>query len=241
MATPALGWDNFFSTTLSGAITASDTTIGLVAAPTAIEGYLVIEPNSSSNREIIYYTGVSGSSVTLPSVGAGRGVGGTSALAHSSGVIVKMNTVAEMFEALKDGTGLSNGVITPSKLDLDPTQAFVTTSETTTSTSFTDLATTTDTTTVTIGANGLALVTIGAFVANNSANSSTMSYDISGANTASAADAYSVHMVGATTVGASHTRLITGLTPGSTTFKLKYKVSGGTGTFQYRRIAVVPL
>lgn len=113
MATSAIGFDNFFSTTLSTAITDSDTTIALVTTPTATEGYLVIEPDSSTNREIIYYTGVSGGSVTLPSVGAGRGVGGTSARAHSSGVVVKMNTVAEMFEALKDGTGLSTGFVLP--------------------------------------------------------------------------------------------------------------------------------
>lgn len=106
MATPTLGWDNFYSTTLSAGITSADTTIPVVSAPTATEGYLVIEPDSSTNREIIYYTGVSGSNVTLTSI-AGRGVGGTSARAHSSGVIVKMNTVAEMFEVLQNASAMA--------------------------------------------------------------------------------------------------------------------------------------
>lgn len=80
-----------------------------MAAPTATEGTLVIEPNSSTNREIIYYTGVSGSSVTLPSVGAGRGQEGTTAAAHSSGVTVKRNTTSRDFEVLQDGSAMAVG------------------------------------------------------------------------------------------------------------------------------------
>ena len=34
---------------------------------------------------------------------------------------------------------------------------------------------------------------------------------------------------------------VLGLTPGSNTFKAKYKVSAGTGTFFDRRISVIPL
>lgn len=116
MATSAFGYDSFFSTTLSSAITSTDTTIPLVAAPTAQEGVLVIEPNSSTNREIIYYTSVSGNSVVLPSVGAGRGQEGTTAMAHSSGVTVKMNTTSRHFEVLKDGTGLADSAITTAKI-----------------------------------------------------------------------------------------------------------------------------
>lgn len=110
MATSAYGWDSFFSTTLSSAITAADTTIPLAAAPTAQEGVLVIEPDSSTNREIIYYTSVSGNSVVCPSVGAGRGQEGTSALAHSSGVTVKRNTTSRDFEVLQDGSAFAAGI-----------------------------------------------------------------------------------------------------------------------------------
>lgn len=111
MATPNLGFQNFYSTTLSSSITGTDTTIYLNSVPTPTEGYLVIEPDAASNREIIYYTSKGANYVTCPSVAAGRGVGGTSAAAHSSGVAVQMNTVAEMFEALQDGTAFTAGGI----------------------------------------------------------------------------------------------------------------------------------
>lgn len=55
--------ESFYESTLASAIGASDSTISLVTPPTKTEGYLVIEYNSS-NREIIKYTGVSGSNIT---------------------------------------------------------------------------------------------------------------------------------------------------------------------------------
>jgi hypothetical protein len=116
MATPALGFDNFYTSTLSSGITASDTTIYLNALPTATEGYLVIEPDSSTQREIIYYTSKGANFVTLPSAAAGRGVGATTAQSHSSGVTAQMNVVAEHFEALQDGTAIGTGAITSTKI-----------------------------------------------------------------------------------------------------------------------------
>lgn len=113
--TASLGWQDFFSTTLDGSITTTDTTISLAQAPTPTEGFLVIEPDSTDNREIIMYTSVSGNDVVCGSVDD-RGIGGTTAKAHSSGVIVKMNTVGDMFEALQAGTGLSTGAITETKI-----------------------------------------------------------------------------------------------------------------------------
>lgn len=110
MATPTFGWDSFFSTTLSSAISNTDTTIPLTAAPTAQEGILVIEPDSAVNREIIYYTSVSGNNVVLPSVSLGRGQEGTSAVAHSSGVIVKRNTTSRDFEVLQDASAWATAV-----------------------------------------------------------------------------------------------------------------------------------
>jgi len=116
MATPSLGFDNFYTSTLSAGITASDTTIYLNALPTATEGYIVIEPDSSTQREIIYYTSKGANFVTLPSAAAGRGVGATTAQSHSSGVTAQMNVVAEHFEALQDGTAISNTAITAAKI-----------------------------------------------------------------------------------------------------------------------------
>lgn len=116
MATSALAWENKFSTTLSAGITASDTTIPLNALPAGNEGFLVIEPDSSTNFEIIYYTSKTSSEVVCPSVGAGRGQDGTSAVSHSSGATVKMLTVAAMFENLQNGTAFSAGAVIPNHL-----------------------------------------------------------------------------------------------------------------------------
>jgi hypothetical protein len=111
MATPNLGFQNFFTTTLSSGITATDTTIYLNSLPTPTEGYLVIEPDSSTNKEIIYYTSKGANFVTLPSIVAGRGVGATTAVSHNTGVTCQMNVVAEHFEALQDGTAFAVGGI----------------------------------------------------------------------------------------------------------------------------------
>lgn len=99
MATPSLGFDNFFSTTLSAGVSSTDTTIPVNSVPTASEGYLVLEPDSASAREIIYYTSKTGSAVVCPSVSLGRGQGGTSATSHAINATVKGNVVAEHFES----------------------------------------------------------------------------------------------------------------------------------------------
>ena len=96
---------DFFATTVkSGEPVAADSDkIYLTALPTGTEGYLVLEPDDSDKREIIYYTSKGADYVQCPSVVAGRGIGGTSAQAHVEGSTVKMNFVAEYWQALKDG------------------------------------------------------------------------------------------------------------------------------------------
>lgn len=107
MATTALAVQNWYESTLSGGINASDTTIGLNAVPTGTEGYLIIEPDSSTNREVIYYTSKTSNSVLLPSAGAGRGLDGTTAQSHSSGATVRMEITSSHWNALKDGTAFN--------------------------------------------------------------------------------------------------------------------------------------
>lgn len=116
MATPNLGFQNFYTTTLSSGITATDTTIYLNSLPTPTEGYLVIEPDSSTNKEIIYYTSKGANFVTLPSIAAGRGVGATTAVSHNTGVTCQMNVVAEHFEALQDGTAFAVNNVTSANI-----------------------------------------------------------------------------------------------------------------------------
>jgi hypothetical protein len=140
---------------------------------------------------------------------------------------------------------LNNAAVTPDKLGTGAQAAFVSTSETTASTTYAFLATTSDQVTVTIGANGLALVCFQVTLANNTGGAfSFASVDVSGNNTIAAADNIAVAL-NAYTANASgaigNAVLLTGLTPGSTTFKLKYRVTSNTGAFSNRRIAVVPL
>lgn len=103
MSSNQLDWQNFFSTTLASTITASDTVIYLNSLPTPSEGFLVIEPDSTTGREVIYYTSKGVNYVTCPSVASGRGVGGTTAASHSSGATVQMNVVAEDLRGIQSG------------------------------------------------------------------------------------------------------------------------------------------
>ena len=88
---------NNFNTTLNGAIGSTTTTINLnsVTGLQNLAGILVIDRVDSSGnltpskQEWIYFTGVSGSSVTLPDVANGRGVAGSTAQSHSDGAIVE--------------------------------------------------------------------------------------------------------------------------------------------------------
>ena len=121
--------------------------------------------------------------------------------------------------------------------------AVVAASETTNSTTYTDLTTTTDSVTVTIGASGMALVLIYANIT-STGHAGVMSYAVSGANTIAATDAKSVSFWAASNPMSANiggTFLETGLAAGATTFKLKYKTTyTETQTFANRRIAVIP-
>jgi hypothetical protein len=114
-------------------------------------------------------------------------------------------------------------------------------SETTTSTSYTDLATVGPTVTVTTGP--AALVTVHGSIDNSGTGSCRMSYAVSGASTIAEADNRGIGVYGVAGVGivASAVVLHTDLTPGSNTFTAKYRVASGTGTFNSRRIVVFPL
>jgi hypothetical protein len=120
--------------------------------------------------------------------------------------------------------------------------AYVSASETTTQTvTWSDLTTTTDSVTVTVGASGLALVSISAIILNSSTTSSLMSFTVSGATTRAVSGQEIIRSSGTVSMQFGGTFLVTGLTAGSNTFKAKYLVTGGTGTYSSRVINVVPL
>jgi hypothetical protein len=104
--------------------------------------------------------------------------------------------------------------------------AIVATSQTTTSTSFTDL---------------YALVFTYNSNFNSGAVSSLMSFEVSGASSIAAADNVSIGIAGTGSIRESGAFLLTTLTAGSNTFTCKYRVGSGTGTYADRRITVFPL
>lgn len=122
-----------------------------------------------------------------------------------------------------------------------PTQNNASGSSTTTATSYGNLADGV-TTAVTVSTGTMALVMLYTNFSGTSggANRIWMSYEISGATTAIPSDTRSLHhtFVGGLRFGASF--LHTGLTAGSNTFTLRYRVTAGTGTYTNRRIAVIP-
>ena len=115
--TSALGFQNFFSATLTGDITASSTDILMDAIPNATEGFLVIEPDSTTAREVIFYNSKTALKVVCPSAADGRGQDDTTAGAHSTGATVIMAPVAGFWEAFQSGRAFTNEVINTKKLN----------------------------------------------------------------------------------------------------------------------------
>lgn len=91
-----MGYKNFYVTKLFTDIGAADATITLETPPSTTSGRLVLEARNPTQREIIKYTGVSGSDIT----GVTRGQGGTSAKAHVKNSLVEMNMTAEDIDDL---------------------------------------------------------------------------------------------------------------------------------------------
>lgn len=119
--------------------------------------------------------------------------------------------------------------------------SFIFTDQTTTSTTFADLATVGPSVTITIGPSGCALVLWRCGLYKTAAQK-FVGIDVSGANTIAPVDNESIRKDDATfTQTQSRAKLFTGLTPGSTTFKMKYRTNSGTGNFFSRNLTVIPL
>ena len=123
-----------------------------------------------------------------------------------------------------------------------PINSVVATSEGTTSTSFTNLATSGPAVSVSTGSR--ALVILSANLAGNNANQfSLMTHDVSGATTVAVADAHALiyeSSVANDEAQMSWVYLRTGLTAGSNVFTCKYRTTAGTATFKNRNITVIP-
>lgn len=123
-----------------------------------------------------------------------------------------------------------------------PTQATVATSQTTTSTSYTNLATVGPAVTVTTGKS--ALVWIAAEMSHSSNAEVSASVAVSSATTIDASDNWRAMQSGTTSGNANRfavCHLFTTLTPGSNVFTMKYRTASGTATFVNRDLVVLPL
>lgn len=138
------------------------------------------------------------------------------------------------------------GAIGNSQSRLVPVTAAVDTFESTTTTgSYVDLATVGPSVTATIGATGIAEVTLTGWLSRTDAGQASMCYQISGATSVAPTTARAVTMNTHDAAGfdlqASAKFLVTGLNPGVHTFTAKYyNVPSGTAYFADRLISVVP-
>ena len=131
------------------------------------------------------------------------------------------------------------------------TEALITTSESTSSTTYTDLTTVGPSVTITVPSSGNVRVSLYALVGlpGGASGGGRMSVALSGANTLAASDANSMWNwanggggQGSSQPNSQYVMLFTGLTPGSTTFTAKYMTpTGNTTSFSSRRLAVYPV
>ena len=118
--------------------------------------------------------------------------------------------------------------------------ASVLTSQSTTSGTYTDLATAGPAVTVTTGTK--AMVIIGAYTGGNDTYDSYMSYAVSGATTVAANNNWAMSLLDANKQSQSYATIQTGLTAGSNTFTAKYRADGGASlSWSNRYILVIDL
>jgi hypothetical protein len=234
------------SPVLSGTVTGIYTLGGTPTFPSAV---VTLTGSQTLTNKILTSPTINTATIVNPTLTvdtvSGFSVSNTGTV-YGIGVTLGVITTASSVQ----GAALTNSSVTSNKLLTGATNATVATSETTTSTTYANLTTTTDSVTVTIGVNGIAIVLIQSYAANSTANAKCfVSVDISGANTTAASDAMSLELqvFAANAEGQlGNALLFTGLSAGSTTFKMKYRVDtggsgSGTGTFKNRRIGVIPL
>lgn len=117
--------------------------------------------------------------------------------------------------------------------------AIVETSEATTSTSYTDLATAGPQVTVTSGPN-LIIHTTADLVCNTAGQTARTTFNVSGATSITESDIRALKNTSTTNLRATVTTVMT-VTPGVNTVKMLYRTSGtSTATFANRRLIVLP-
>lgn len=120
----------------------------------------------------------------------------------------------------------------------------ITTTESTASLSYIDLSTVGPAVTITTNTSVLISMSGVVFRSSGTGNTAYISVAVSGATTIAANDTNAVsgvEAVAVSNVSLARTFILTGLTPGSNTFTLKYKVDGGNYSFLNRSLVITVL
>lgn len=208
-------------------LTSGGTTITFGVAPNfaTITGSdyipLVLDGGTSSN-EIVYLTAYTA--------------------AATSGTITRAAEDATLWPAVSHAANTGTWMTAPVAADGHSTAgATVAASQTTASSTYTDLATAGPAVTLITGTSVLVMLGSLQLPPTSGSTTSYMSLAVSGATTLAAADANAARNDGSWG-NVSAQFVLTGLTPGSNTFTAKYRCpAGGSASFLYRHLVVIAL
>ena len=226
-----------------------------------LEGGTTGQILSKTSNTDMDFTWINNDQGDITAVTAGTGIsgGGTSgAVTVTNSMATAITTAGDLIKGTGSGTfdrlgiGSTGQVLTvsagapawstPSAAAPASGNNYVATSQTTTSTSFTDLATS-QAVTITTGTKALVLLT-SQFASSPASSSARMGFAVSGATTVAASDDYAICWAlgnsGDFGKYGGHF-YVTGLTAGSNTFTAKFRMGGGTGTFTGRFITVLDM
>lgn len=144
------------------------------------------------------------------------------------------------FGDLSDGATLQNAVDDVAAI-LTAAEDYVDPSETTTSTSYTDLATAGPAVTITTGTTAIVSIGAGMRADGTAGDQALMGFEVSGASAIPPNSDDVILNANTEVIQAGLLLIVTGLTAGSNTFTAKYRTTAGTARFSNRRITVVPL
>jgi hypothetical protein len=121
-----------------------------------------------------------------------------------------------------------------------PTASVVATSQSTSTTTFTNLSTVGPSVTAFTGTQAIVMFSCELF---NSvaASSAIASVDVTGSSSIAASDNWCLARLGTDYIRATTSHLFTGLVSGSNTFTMRYRAGSNTATFVFREIVVFPL
>ena len=188
-----------------------------------------------ANASVAYPTGTRinilnlGAGACTPTAGAGVTISGTITALATNQFAELIKTATNTWSYMPPGGSPTSGT------------AAVSTGQSTTSTSYTDLATAGPAVTITTGTKALVIVTARISSSLSSYNA-YMGFAVTSASSVAASDDNALWAQGTAAYRASMTTLVTGLTAGSNIFTAKYRAeSGSTATFEKRTITVIDM